>query len=124
MNRTILAAAIPAVLAVLTLSGLAFRKPSVPAMTRQALLETFAADMRNVVLEWSEEDPRPDRDRQLALFDFVYQTYESSAWIPQSLFDRNLAVQAVAGDVETIVGQDVGLTLWRDNRSVPAFIMS
>jgi hypothetical protein len=124
MKPAILGVAIVALSAVLTLSALASRKPSAPAMTRQALLDTFGADMRNVSLEWSDQDPRPPRDRQLALFDFVYQTYESSAWIPQSLFDRNLAAQAIAGDVDTIVGQDVGLTLWRDNRSVPAFGMA
>ncbi|HEY0871914.1 MAG TPA: hypothetical protein VGD94_00475 [Vicinamibacterales bacterium] len=94
------------------------------AFTRDELLESFAADLRNVVIEWSEEDRRPASDRQLALFDFVYQTYESSAWIPQSLFDRNLVTQAVAGDVETIVSQKVGLTLWRDNKRIPAFGMA
>lgn len=93
-------------------------------LTREMLLESFAADMRSVVIEWSEGDARPVSDRQLALFDFVYQTYESSAWIPQSLFDRNLVTQAIVGDVETIVGLNVGLTLWRDNRHVPAFGMA
>ena len=48
-----------------------------------------------------------------ALFDFIYQTYDSSAWIPQSLFDSNLMTQAVVGDVDTIVGKKVGLVLWR-----------
>ena len=102
------------------------RSASAPrnAVTREALLETFAADMRDVVVEWSAEDPRLVRDRQLALFDFVYQTYESSAWIPQSLFDRSLVTQAIVGDLETIVGQRVGLTLWRGNKTVPAFGMA
>ena len=52
--------------------------------------------------------PRPEAERRRALFDFVYQTYESSAWIPQSLFDSNLVTQAVVGDVDTIVGDKVG----------------
>ena len=94
------------------------------AMTRESLLATFPDDMRAVVLEWSAEDPRPPAERQLALFDFVYQTYQSSAWIPQSLFDRNLVTQAIVGDVETIVGEQVGLALWRDNPRVPAFGMA
>jgi len=47
--------------------------------------------MRNVVYRWSPDDPRSEDDRRAALFDFVYQTYDSSAWIPQSLFDGNLA---------------------------------
>src|SRR5687767_9772057 len=68
-------------------------------VTRTALLEAFPDAMRDVVLKWSAADPRPVRERQLALFDFVYQTYESSAWIPQSLFDRNLITQAIVGDL-------------------------
>lgn len=94
------------------------------AMTRESLLADFEDDMRAIVLEWSAEDRRPLAERQLALFDFVYQTYGSSAWIPQSLFDRNLATQAIVGNVETIVGEQVGLVLWRDNRRVPAFGMA
>ncbi len=58
------------------------------------------------------------------LFDFIYQTYDSSAWIPQSLFDSNLVTQAVIGDVDTIVGEKVGLVLWRDQSVVPAYGMA
>ena len=54
----------------------------------------------------------------------MYQTYQASAWIPQSLFDSNLVTQAVVGDVDTIVGEKVGLVLWRDNPLVPAFGMA
>lgn len=102
------------------------RQVAAPAnpVTSDGLREAFPEAMRDVVLEWSAEDPRSPRDRQLALFDFVYQTYESSAWIPQSLFDRNLVTQAIVGDLETIVGQRVGLTLWRRNSMVPAFGMA
>ena len=49
----------------------------------------------------------------------MYQTYDSSAWIPQSLFDGNLVTQAVIGDVDTIVGKKVGLVLWREQASRP-----
>ena len=62
------------------------------------------------------DDTRTDDEKRTALFDFVYQTYDSSAWIPQSLFDGNLATQAIVGDVNTIVRDKVGLVLWRDNR--------
>ena len=62
--------------------------------------------------------------REQKLFDFVYQTYDASAWIPQSLFDANLVAQVVAGDVDTIVGERVGLVLWKDNPRVPAFGMA
>ena len=58
------------------------------------------------------------------LFDFIYQTYDSSAWIPQSLFDGNLVTQAVVGDVDTIVGEKVGLVLWREQSVVPAYGMA
>ena len=88
------------------------------------LMATFDADMRHVVIRWSEDDDRPERERRQALFDFTYQTYDSSAWIPQSLFDRNLVVQAVTGSVETIVRDKVGLVFWRGNRLVPAFGMA
>ena len=66
----------------------------------------------------------PEAERQRALFDFIYQTYDSSAWIPQSLFETNLVTQAVVGDVDTIVRDKVGLVLWRDNARVPAFGMA
>ena len=76
------------------------------------------------VVEMVADDPRPDLVRRQALFDFMYQTYEASAWIPQSLFDRNLVTQVVVGSVETIVREKVGLVLWRDNPLVPAFGMA
>jgi mono/diheme cytochrome c family protein len=77
-----------------------------------------------MVIEWDESDTRPPEERQAALFDFMYSTYESSAWIPQSLFDSNLVTQAIVGDVPTIVGDRVGLVLWRDNPLVTAFGMA
>jgi hypothetical protein len=93
-------------------------------MTRAALMASFERDLRDVVLEWSAEDRRPVEERRRALFDFVYQTYETSAWIPQSLFDGNLITQAIVGDVDSIVRDQVGLALWRGNPSVPAFGMA
>jgi hypothetical protein len=90
----------------------------------ETLMTTFDDDMRDVVYRWSPDDPRSGAERRKALFDFVYQTYESSAWIPQSLFDRNLVTQAVIGSVDTIVRDQVGLVLWRDNALVPAFGMA
>ena len=70
-------------------------------VTPEGLRDDFDADLRNVVYRWDRRDPRPPHERQKALFDFVYQTYDSSAWIPQSLFDGNLVTQAVVGDVDT-----------------------
>jgi RoxA-like, cytochrome c-like len=94
------------------------------ALSRESLASTFDAGIRNVVVEWDPDDPRPDAERRAALFEFVYQTYKASAWIPQSLFDANLVAQTVVGDVDTIVRDKVGLVLWRDNARVPAFGMA
>src|SRR5688572_24578422 len=103
-------------------------RPSRPAtaagLPDGILASTFQSDLRNVVYRWAPEDRRPEAERRKALFDFVYQTYDSSAWIPQSLFDDNLIRQAVVGSVETIVRDRVGLAPWRDNRFVPAFGMA
>ena len=92
--------------------------------TRDALRSTFASDTRHLVYRWDDADPRSESERRSALFDFIYQTYDSSAWIPQSLFDSNLVTQAVIGDVDTIVGEKVGLVLWREQSVVPAYGMA
>jgi len=99
-------------------------RAATPAFSRDALASTFDADLRRVAYAWDPADPRPEAERRRALFDFMYQTYDASAWVPQSLFDSNLVTQAVVGDVDTIVGEKVGLVLWRDNARVPAFGMA
>ena len=96
------------------------RAPS-GAWSRAALSLSFDSGIRNLVAEWDPADRRPAAVRRQALFDFMYETYDASAWIPQSLFDTNVLTQAVMGDVNTIVGEKVGLVLWRDNPRVPAF---
>ena len=104
---------------------IAFRtRASAPASTREALAASFDADLRRVVIAWDPADTRPEAEQRRALFEFTYQTYNASAWIPQSLFDSNLLTQAVVGDVDTIVGEQAGLVLWRDNPRVPAFGMA
>jgi hypothetical protein len=115
-----------AVLLVATCALVVSRSQRAPALgvSDDTLMATFDADLRQVVLKWSADDSRPDAERRKSLFDFVYQTYESSAWIPQSLFDRNLVTQAVAGSIDTIIRDNVGLVLWRDNSLVPAFGMA
>jgi hypothetical protein len=110
-------------LAALLAMSLRTRATKAP-LSRQALASTFDVGIRNLVFEWDPNDPRPETERRKALFDFMYETYQASAWIPQSLFDRNLVTQAVVGDVDTIVGDKVGLVLWRDNPHVPAFGMA
>ena len=103
------------------------RPPSAAApleVEYEALEADFASDMRDVVYEWDPADPRPPEARERALFEFTYQTYDSSAWIPQSLFDGNAVAQAVVGDVDSIVRDKVGLVPWRDNQRVRAFGMA
>jgi mono/diheme cytochrome c family protein len=99
-------------------------RTSVAPLTRESLASGFDVGIRNLVFEWDANDPRPQAERRKALFDFMYQTFQASAWIPQSLFDSNLVTQAVVGDVDTIVGDKVGLVRWRDNQRVPAFGMA
>ncbi len=99
-------------------------RASAPPASREALLATFSSDVRHLVYRWDPADPRSEAERQRALFDFMYQTYDSSAWIPQSLFDNNLVAQVVVGDVDTIVRDKAGLVLWRENDLVPAFGMA
>jgi hypothetical protein len=110
------------------LFGLAFvtrfvRAPA-PVVTREALEASFASDIRNLVYRWDPADSTSPAERERALFTLMYQTYDSSAWIPQSLFDANVIAQAVAGDVDTIVRDKVGLALWRENAAVRAYGMA
>ena len=97
---------------------------SAPALTREELTASFESDIRNLVYRWDPDDPRPRAERQAALFDFVHQTYRTSAWIPQSVFDTNLVRQTIVGDIDTIVRDKVGLVLWRENAAVPAYGMA
>src|SRR5262249_56929205 len=97
--------------------ALAAPRPA-PPLSREALSSGFDSGLRNVVIEWDPRDRRSEAERRASLFEFVYETYDASAWIPQSLFDSNLVTQAVVGDVDTIVGDKVGLVLWRDNPRV------
>jgi len=104
--------------------ALAAHRAPAAAVSREALASGFDSGIRNLVAEWDPNDRRPIGVRRAALFDFMYETYDASAWIPQSLFDSNLLTQAIVGDVQTIVGEKVGLVLWRDNPRVPAFGMA
>jgi hypothetical protein len=101
-----------------------YRAASARPITRDALAATFDSDIRNLVYRWNGLDPRSPSARHEALFDFVHQTYDTTAWIPQSLFDGNLMTQVVAGDVDSIVRDKVGLVLWPENRVIPAYGMA
>jgi hypothetical protein len=119
-RRMAFAMAVPAILLMASFWTCA----SVAPVTREALDTAFDVGIRNLVVEWDRADPRPAPERRQALFDFMYQTFQASAWIPQSLFDSNIVTQAVVGSVDTIVGDKIGLVLWPDNPHVPAFGMA
>ena len=100
-------------------------RPAEPsAASRAGLDASFQTDIRNLVYAWDPDDLRPPAARARALRDFIYETYESSAWIPQSLFEGNILTQAVVGDVDTIVREKVGLVLWPENPLVKAYGMA
>ena len=114
--------------AVISLVALVFRAPRAEkedtAMTKEALSVTFESATRNLVINWDPTDPQTADERLKSLSTFMYETYDASAWIPQSLFDSNVITQAVVGDVETIIRENVGLVLWPENPLVPAFGMA
>jgi mono/diheme cytochrome c family protein len=124
MNRSIRIAGLTLTTTAALLGFSLWTRASVPALSHDALASSFDAGIRNLVVQWDPADSRTETERRRALFDFIYQTYQASAWIPQSIFDGNLVTQAIAGDVETIVREHVGLVAWRDNQLVPAFGMA
>jgi RoxA-like, cytochrome c-like len=107
-------------------AGIFFSPKSGPkqSVLLKTLRASFDADIRNLVFEWDQEDQRTDGERRAALFEFVYQGNDSSAWIPQSLFDGNRFTQAVMGDNVEIIGNLIGLVPWTENRVVKAFGMA
>ncbi|MFI5456573.1 MAG: hypothetical protein ACHRXM_14085 [Isosphaerales bacterium] len=110
----------------LILSGGAVLVPSLQPVSRtgvskQALL---TSDISNVVYAWDPADPRPERERRRSLFEFIYQSYDSSAWIPQSLLDGNWITRAVLGDDYTIARDRIGLVPWPENKIVAAYGMA
>lgn len=105
--------------------GLDLLRPAASeAIDCEELLRTFSADTANLVYRWSPEDMRSEEERRLALFDFMYETYGSSTWLPQSLFERNRVTQAVTGNTDEIVRNTIGMALWSENRAVKAYGMA
>ena len=103
------------IVVVISLVATVFRAPrdekGDTAMTNEALSVTFESAIRNLVINWDPTDPRSADERLKSLSTFMYETYDASAWIPQSLFDSNVITQAVVGDVDTIIREKVGLVL-------------
>jgi hypothetical protein len=89
--------------------------------SREALVASFDSDISAMVYQWDPDDSRPEPERRGALRDFMYQAYDSSAWIPQSAFDGNAFLQLVVGDADTIIRDRIGLVPWHANRIARAY---
>ncbi len=123
LTRT-LAAATLALMTTVAWMAHEWRSSAAAPLSREELQASFTSDTRNLVIQWDPDDRRPVAERQAALFSFVHETYRTSAWIPQSVFEWNRFTQAIAGDVDTIVRDKVGLVAWRENKAVPAYGMA
>lgn len=94
------------------------------ATARKTLLANFPRDARQVAYRWDPGDPRPEAERLRALAAFVYESYDSSAWIPQSFISVNRVLLGSSTAVDTILRDQLGLVLWPQNKSAPVFGMA
>jgi hypothetical protein len=92
-------------------------------LTREALWRSFPADIREMVYRWDPRDPRIEQERRRALFDFMYEGFDSAAWVPQSLFERK-EMLAPFGDPDAIITRTIGLIGWPQNRSAKTYGMA
>ena len=92
-------------------------------LTREALQSSFPTDIREMVYRWDSCDPRSEEERRKALFDFMYEGFDSAAWVPQSLFKRK-ELLAPFGNPNVIITRTIGLIGWPQNREVKTFGMA
>jgi len=92
-------------------------------LTRETLRRSFPADIREMVYRWDPRDPRTEAERRQALFDFMYEGFDSVAWVPQSLFKRK-ELLAPFGDPDAIITQTIGLIGWPQNRAARTYGMA
>lgn len=125
-SRSLRIAAVAAVVVITGILAMSHWWSSAAAapLSRNELAASFNSDIRNLVVRWDPDDPRPVAEQRAALFAFVHETYRTSAWIPQSVFEWNRFTRAIAGDVDTIIRDKVGLVPWRENKAVPAYGMA
>ncbi len=95
---------------------------SVPP-TREILWRSFPADIREMVYRWDPRDRRSDDERMRALFNFMYEGFDSAAWVPQSLFKRK-ELLIPFGDPDAIISQTIGLITWPQNRAAKIYGMA
>lgn len=94
------------------------------AFARQALFDSFREDAVGMVYRWAPNDARPEPEQQLALARFMYEGYDSSAWIPQTFIAAARGSQQTAAAVDAIIRDRVGLVLWSQNKVAPVFGMA
>jgi hypothetical protein len=92
-------------------------------LTRETLWISFRTDIREMVYRWDPQDSRSEQERRRALFDFMYEGFDSAAWVPQSLFERK-ELLAPLGDADAIVTRTVGLIGWPQNRAARIYGMA
>ena len=92
-------------------------------LTRETLWRSFPADIREMVYRWDQDDPRTDEERTRALFDFMYEGFDSAAWVPQSLFKRK-ELLAPFGDPDAIITRTIGLIGWPRNHAAKTYGMA
>ncbi len=94
------------------------------ATARQALLDNFRRDATGMVYRWAPGDARCEPERLTALARFMYEGYDSSAWIPQTFIAAARASQQTTSAVDAIIRDRVGLVLWSQNKVAPVFGMA
>src|SRR5579872_1706304 len=87
-----------------------------PIVTRESLRQSFPSDIREMVYRWDPRDSRSETMQQRALFNFMYEGFDSAAWIPESLFKRKERL-APFGDADAIITQTIGLVGWPQHRA-------
>jgi len=99
--------------------------PVTPGVSfQQSLREHFDPAITQLVYRWDPGDLRPEPERRQALAKFIYESYDSSAWIPQSVIDAWQIYPLTAAAMDTIIRDRVGLVLWPQNRQARLFGMA
>lgn len=92
----------------------------------EADLKEFQAAIENMNISWNADDPRTEAERLKALFEFMTETYAGvdAFGISQSALKGNLITRSLWGDLNQIIGRQIGLVLWPENEKAPAYGMS
>ena len=89
-----------------------------------SLRENFDPAVAQMVYRWDPQDLRPEPERRQALAKFIYESYDSSAWIPQSVIDACQVYPFTPAAIDAIIRDRVGLVLWPQNRQARLFGMA